>query len=136
MSKKLVSAVTEITGKSVISIFKNSPESWEKGIIDVKTSEGIFFEVKTTSDIKSNVIIGTIGEVSYINEKEDLERIFCGNLPDWNLGTSVSISFWGNKGVMKKLEVAPCQQQKKDFSWKDLSPRRLFRQIRVAVLRG
>lgn len=133
---KLVSAVSQITGKTSINIFKNSPESWEKGILDVKTSEGIFFEVKTTSDIKSNVITGTIGEVSYINEKEDLERIFCGSLPDWNLGTSVSISFWGNKGVMKKITVAPCSQQKKTFSLKDLSPLRIFRKMRVAVLRG
>jgi len=136
MSKKVVSAVAEITGKPSISIFKNSPESWETGIIDVKTSKGIFFEIKTDSDIKSNIITGKIGEVAIIEENGDLERIFCNALPDWSLGTSVSISFFGeNKGVMKKIVVAPCQQ-KKTFSLKDLSPRRIFRKMRVVAFRG
>lgn len=136
MSKKLVSAVAEITGKPSIEILKNSPESWEKGIIDLKTSKGIFFEIKTNSDINSNIITGTIGEVTIIDKNGDLERIFCGTLPDWSLGTSVSISFFGNnKGVMKKIVVAPCQQ-KKAFSWKDFSLRRIFRKMRVTALRG
>jgi|GEM_PF-6684119 hypothetical protein len=131
---KLVGAISQITGRSSITILKNSPESWENGIIDVKTPAGIFFEIKTNSDIKSNTIVGVIGEVSFINEKEDLERIFSGSLPDWNLGTSVSISFWGNKGIMKK-QVAAKLKPKKTFSLKDLTPRRILKKIFRAMLK-
>ena len=127
---KLQKLLVVMNEQPSIKVLKHCEDTWEIGLIEIRTMSDpvIIFEVK--ADSINNNLVGNIGEISSLDEKGDLVRVFNSNFPNWRTGTLVKLKFSGDKGEMKKL-TSPVAKNRRvmNFSLRKFSFERILRSI-------